>query len=389
MAKQIHIMIICGEPSGDLHAANLAKELFKINPSIIIQAVGGDQLRSSGAEIISEIRGFTVLGFFDVIKKLPRFLALQRNILDKIRTVKPAAVILVDFSGFNLRLAKKINNSVPVIYYIPPQVWASRPGRLNSIRKYISKLIVIFEFERDFYKKHGIEVDFAGGHPLLDTAKPTMPKKDFFEKFGLNQSELTIALLPGSRQQEIRQILPVMLEAAKIISKQIPRIQFIVAKSAQLDNSLYRNISKNFNLNLKVIEAMTYDCLQAADFCLITSGTATLEAAIMQKPFLIIYKMGILNYLLYRPQVKIPYIGIVNIISGKQIIPEFIQFNARGRSIAAGALKLLKNEFELKKMTADLTRFKSLLGKEGAALRSAGIITEFIAKDENKSDQNN
>jgi len=288
-------MIICGEPSGDLHAGNLAKELFKSNPAIRIQAVGGDQLRLSGAEIISEIKGFTVLGFFDVIKKLPRFRALQRKILDRISREKFASVILVDFSGFNLRLAKKINNSVPVIYYIPPQVWASRPGRLNSIKKYISKLIVIFDFERDFYKKHGIEVDFAGGHPLLDIVKPTMPKKDFSEKFGLNQSGLTIALLPGSRQQEIRLILPVMLEAAAIISKQAPGVQFIVVKSAQLDGSLYRNISNNFHLNLKVIEAKTYDCLQAADFCLITSGTATLEAAIMQKPFLIVYKMGILN----------------------------------------------------------------------------------------------
>jgi len=379
-------MIICGEPSGDLHAANLAKELFKSNPAIRIQAVGGDQLRSSGAEIISEIKSLAVLGFFDVIKKLPRFRALQRKILDKINAERPAAVILVDFSGFNLRLAKIINKSVPVIYYISPQVWASRPGRLNSIRKYISKLIVIFEFEKDFYKRHGIEVDFAGGHPLLDIVKPTMPKKDFFERFGLNQSALTIALLPGSRQQEIRQILPVMLEAALIISGQIPGVQFIVAKSAQLDSSLYRKVSKNSKLNLKVIEAKTYDCLQAADFCLITSGTATLEAAIMQKPFLIIYKMGILNYLLYRPQVKIPYIGIVNIIAKKQIIPEFIQFKARGRSIADGALKLLKNDSELKKMAAELIRFKSLLGKEGSARRSAEIISEFIAKRENKSD---
>jgi len=383
MGDQTNLMIICGEPSGDLHAANLAKELLRINHRITIQAVGGSALRQCGAQVFSDIKDFTALGFFDVIRKLPRFLTLQRKILRKIDKTNPAAIILVDFSGFNLRLAKKINKRIPVIYYISPQVWASRPGRLNSIKRYVNKLIVIFEFERDFYKKHGIEAEFAGGHPLLDIVKPTMPKRDFFETFGLNQSELTIALLPGSRQQEIKHILPVMLGAASIISKQKPGTQFIVAKSAQLDNGLYRDIIRNFKVDVKVVDAMTYDCLEAADFCLITSGTATLEAAIMQKPFLIIYKMGILNYLLYRPQVKIPRIGIVNIISGKDMIPEFIQFNALPSSIAAGALKFLNQPAELKKMAADLAWFRSLLGKNGSAVRSAGIIADFINKNEN------
>jgi lipid-A-disaccharide synthase len=374
-AKQI--IIVCGEASGDLNAGYLAKSLKEIDPTIKISGVGGQLLRSSGAEIFYDIKGLSVMGLFDVLKKLPLFFSLKKLILQKIQQEKPDAIILVDFSGFNLRLAKAINRTLPVIYYVSPQVWASRPGRIKTIRKYIHKMIVLFKFEQDFYRSHGIDVDFAG-HPLLDIVRPSMEKEGFLAKFNLSKSKTTIALLPGSRQSEIENVLPVMLGAAKIIAAKINNIQFLIAKSRQVEWSIYKRLTLNFNYDLRIIEGMTYDCLNAADFCLVCSGTATLETAIMQKPFAIIYKMNPLNYLLYRPQVKVPYIGMANIVANKMIVPEFIQFKATADSIASSALKVLNDPAAAKQMTDGLALVKSRLGPGDAGSRAARAVMDFI-----------
>jgi lipid-A-disaccharide synthase len=376
---QKHILIICGEASGDLNAANLAKGVLEIDPGIKISGVGGEQLASTDAEIYCDIKDFSVIGFFDALKKLPKFFTLQKLILKKIEEEKPDAIILVDFSGFNLRLAKKINKAIPVIYYISPQVWASRQGRINTIKKYISKLIVLFKFEHDFYKRFGIDADFAG-HPLLDIVGPTMAKKEFLGELGFSESKITIALLPGSRSQEIENILPIMLKASLLISRQMAGIQFVIVKSTQVDWDTYNRKVHGLDMDLKIIEGKTYDCLNIADFCLVASGTATLETAIMQKPFAIIYKMNLLNYFLYRPQVKVPYIGMVNIVAGKKIVPEFIQFGARPERISEQVLKILKNPSQLEQMKKNLAKIKDSLGEKGASMRAAQIIIDFLNK---------
>jgi lipid-A-disaccharide synthase len=319
------------------------------------------------------------MGLFDVLKKLPLFFSLKKLILQKIRQGKPDAIILVDFSGFNLRLAKAINKTLPVIYYVSPQVWASRPGRIKTIRKYVHKMIVLFKFEQDFYRSHGIDADFAG-HPLLDIVRPSMEKEGFLAKFGLSSSKTTIALLPGSRQSEIENVLPVMLGAAKIIAAKINNIQFLIAKSGQVEWDLYKRLTLDFNYDLRIIEGMTYDCLNAADFCLVCSGTATLETAMLRRPFAIIYKMNPLNYLLYRPQVKVPYIGMANIVANKMIVPEFIQFKATADNIASSALKVLNDPDAAKQMTDGLALVKSLLGPGGAGSRAARIVVDFLTQ---------
>ncbi|MDD5595820.1 MAG: lipid-A-disaccharide synthase [Candidatus Omnitrophica bacterium] len=372
-----HILIVCGEASGDLNAANLAKEILKINPEIKISAVGGQLLRQAGAEVFYDIKELSVIGFFDVLKKLPKFFQLKRAVLEKIEATKPDAVILVDFSGFNLRLAKEINNTRPVIYYISPQVWASRSGRIKTIKKYIRQIIVLFKFEEEFYKKHGMEVKFTG-HPLLDIVRPSMEKNEFSKALGLSESKITLALLPGSRKQEIEKILPIMLKTGEIISQYKPGLQIVIAKSTQVDWEIYRKFTDKFNFNLKIIEGKTYDCLNIADFALVASGTATLETAIMQKAFVIIYRMNWLNYLLYRPQVRVPYIGMVNIVAQKKIIPEFIQFGARPKKIASNVLKILQNPSRLEQMKNDLAQIKISLGEKGASCRAAQTLLEFL-----------
>jgi lipid-A-disaccharide synthase len=374
-----HIFIVCGEASGDLNASNLVKAIKQINPQTRFSCVGGDFLRKEGAEIIYNIKSLSVMGFFDVLKKLPVFFGLKKIVLDRIKQEKPNAIILVDFSGFNLRLAKAINKSIPVIYYVSPQVWASRAGRIETIKKFISKMVVLFKFEEDFYKKFDMNVDFAG-HPLIDIVKPSQEKNEFLKQAGLSQQKLTIALLPGSRKQEIIKILPIMLKSALLITKSFSETQFIIAKSPQVDWEIYNDLIKKFNLNLKIIEGKTYDSLNASDFALVCSGTATLETAIMQKPFLIIYKMSLLNYLLYRPQVKLPYIGMVNIVAGKKIIPEFIQFKAKPKEITAEVIRILKNPAQLQQIKNALIQVKSSLGESGASSRAAKIVIEFLNK---------
>jgi len=379
MAEIKHIFIICAEASGDLHAGNLAKRILEINPDIRISGIGGTFMRQSGANIYCDIKDLAVIGFFDVLKKLPKFFALKKLILEKIKEEKPDAIILVDFSGFNLRLAKKINKTLPVIYYVSPQVWASRPGRIKTIKDYIHKMIVLFRFEEEFYKRYGVDVDFVG-HPLLDIVKPTAEEKEFLRNFNLSESKTTIALLPGSRKQEIENILPIMLKTSLSINQKIKNTQFVIAKSPQVDLDIYNRIIRGANIDLKIIEGKTYDCLNIADFCLVASGTATLETAIMQRPFVVIYKMNLLNYLLYRPQVRVPYIGMVNIVAGKEIVPEFIQFGACPKDISEQALEILRNPARIEQMKNDLTLVKSLLGEKGASLRAAQIVIDFLKK---------
>jgi lipid-A-disaccharide synthase len=207
-----------------------------------------------------------------------------------------------------------------------------------------------------------------------------MEKKEFYNSLKLYESKTTIALLPGSRKQEIENILPLMLKASAIIQENRQDIQFVVVKSNQVDWDTYHHITHNSKLNLKVVEGKTYDCLNIADFCLVCSGTATVETAIMQKPFVIVYKMNILNYLLYRPQVRIPYIGMVNIVAGKKIIPEFVQFGACPRKIAREALKILKTPSETERMKNNLAQVKTSLGEKGATSRAAQIIVDFLNK---------
>lgn len=398
------IIVVCGEPSGDLQAGLLVSQIKALDTGVKVYAVGGECLKNAGAEIIQDINGLSVLGFFDALKKLGKFKKLMRLVLEEIREIRPEAIIFVDFSGFNLRLARKINKRVRTIYYISPQVWASRRGRIKTIKNYIDKLIVIFRFEQDFYKKFGIKAEFVG-HPLLETVKPTLAREEALKEFDLREGAPVFALLPGSRPSEIKNILPVMLGTAKLIKEKIPEAQFIISKPSSLDNILYEKIIKsssgednpsfrslrapgakcprrsNLNLEIRIIENKQYDCLNAADFVLVASGTATLEAAIMQKPNVVIYKMGLLNYLLYRPQVKVPFIGMENIVAGKLVAPEFIQFRAKPKLIADKTLEILHDKEKLAGIQRDFSELKEKLGppQSAPALRSAQSILLFLA----------
>ena len=358
-------------------AGNLVAAIKKLDPQIKFWGVGGRQLAKTGAEIFCNINELSVMGFFDVLKKLPRFLRLKNIFLRQIDIHQPDCLILVDFSGFNLRLACAINKRIPVVYYVSPQIWASREGRINCIKKFISLIIVLFKFEEEFYQQRQIQATCVG-HPLIDLVKPSIEQQNFLDSFGINPTKKIIALLPGSRKQEVKLILPLMLKAAQLINKAICETQFIIAKPPNLDTQIYQNECKNFALDLKIVNDRTYDCLNIAQASLVCSGTATLEAAIIQKPFVIVYKTNLFNYLLYRPQIKIPYIGMVNIVAGKKIVPEFIQFDAQPKMIAQSIIELLENPLSANRMSQELKTVKNILGEPGAAERAAKLILNFL-----------
>jgi lipid-A-disaccharide synthase len=228
-------------------------------------------------------------------------------------------------------------------------------------------MIVLFEFEREFYKKYGMDAEFTG-HPLLDIVKSEAPRND---------PQTTIALLPGSRKQEVKRILPIMLESAKLINQEIPA-RFIIAKAPGVARRIYAEIINRIKVKAEIEEDKTYACLNQSDFAFVCSGTATLETAILEKPFVIIYKTSLLNYLLYRPLIKVPYIGIINIMAGKKIIPEFIQFGASPKKIAKQALEILNNPAKLQNIKTELAKIKSSLGEPGASARAAKLILDFL-----------
>ncbi|MBI5416073.1 MAG: lipid-A-disaccharide synthase [Candidatus Omnitrophica bacterium] len=371
---QKHFVIVAGEASGDLHAAHLVDELKRIDPALTFSGVGGARMRASGVELYHDMSSLAVVGFFEVLKHYREIREVFNLILKKIGTVRPQAVILVDYPGFNLRLAREIKKrDIPVIYYISPQVWAWKANRVRQVARYVDKMLVFFTFEKEFYARRGIEVDFVG-HPLIDVVHPATSKTEFLKTHGLSADRLTIGLLPGSRQNEIRNLLPVMLEAADILRREFTQIQFIVLKAHTIDRSLLDPVCARAACRPVIIEEKTYDGINASDLCMVASGTATLETAILGKPMVIIYRTSLLTWLLARCLVKIPHIGLVNVVAGRKVVPECVQFQARGENIAAELKRMFTDEMQISDIKADLQKVREALGPGGSTQRSARII---------------
>lgn len=372
-------MIIAGESSGDFHSASLISALKSINPDLEICGIGGENMRAAGAEIFFDIAELSIIGFTCVLANLKKIKQLFNLVLKRIDQQVPDAVILVDYPGFNLKIAKEIKKkNIPVIYYISPQIWAWWRGRIKTIQRCVDKMIVVFKFEEVLYRDSGIDVSFVG-HPLLDIAQAITSREEFLNKLGLPAQNRTVGLVPGSRKMEVERILPILLESAKIIKKKSPQTQFAVLKAAALEKEIFNSAIKKANLPAVVCENQTYNFLNACDFALVASGTATLETAIMHTPMIVVYKVSFLNWLIAKPLVKLPYIGLVNVVAGKRIVPEFIQFQAQPALIAECALEILGSEETLTKVKQELKKVHQSLGESGASLRAAETILSFLS----------
>jgi len=374
------IFIVAGEPSGDLHGANLVKNLKIIDPDLHFYGLGGAKMLSAGVKINFNLAELAVVGFIEVLKNLKVFKKLFNDIIYEVGKIKPKAIILVDYPGFNLRLAKTIKEKYPlvkIIYYISPQVWAWNSKRIKLIEKVVDKILVIFKFEEELYKKHNVSVDFAG-HPLLDSVKITKERSEFLKIHNLDENKRIIALLPGSRENEIKLNLRIMLKTAGIFSQTNRDYQFIVLKTPELNLSLYQNILNKFKVDAAIIENDTYNGINASDFCLVASGTATLETAIIKKPMFVIYKVKLLTWIIAKLVIKLKFISLANIVAGKKIVPEFLQFRARPEAISREMLSLLSSPSEIEEMMSELSKVKDSLGAKGASEKCAQAINAFL-----------
>lgn len=374
------ILIVAGEASGDCHAAHLVTSLKKVYPEAFFYGLGGKELKNAGVELTFDLTSIAVVGFIEILKNYKTFKKIFDDILEKTRQIKPDTAILVDYPGFNLRLARELKKmGIKVIYFISPQIWAWGSKRIHFIKKNVDLMLVLFKFEEILYTGGKFNVKFVG-HPLLDIVKPQRSREAILDAFGFRRNNPTISLLPGSREREIANHLPVMLDAAKKIYKKNPDTQFFICRASTVNPVIFDHIVNNAKLNMpfKIIDDLTYAGINASDLVLVASGTATLETAILNKPMIIIYKVSFLTWVLAKLFVKIPYIGLVNVVAGQKIVPELLQFDATATKIAKTAIGLLEDKQQLEKIHAELYALKNTLGIPGACARASEEIKKFL-----------
>jgi lipid-A-disaccharide synthase len=369
------LLLSCGEASGDLYAGALTRELLALDPALSIAGLGGPQFAAAGGRLVDDYRELSVTGLTEWIPKLPRLLAARRRLVAAARSDRPDVLILIDFSGFNFRLAPSIKRlGVPVIYYISPQIWASRPGRISTIRAIADRVLVIFPFEAAIYEEGGVPVEFVG-HPLIDLAKPSATREQFLAARGLISSAPTVAILPGSRPNEISRILPDLAAAARLIRREIPDAQFVVARAPHLDDDLFDAVrGDNSGVRFTLVEGDTDTVLASADVALTASGTATVQAALHDTPMVVVYRMSPLSYQLARRVVRLDTIGMVNLIAGEPIVPELVQDAFTPEAVAREAISMLTDRDRAARIRAGLATVRSRLGGPGASRRAAEAI---------------
>jgi lipid-A-disaccharide synthase len=369
------MMIVAGEASGDMHGAKLAEALIARNRRMDLFGIGGDRMRSAGVRIEVDAHRLAVVGITEVIAKLPQIIDGMRTAKRLITECKPDLLILIDFPDFNLRLAafaKK--HGVPVLYYISPQIWAWRQGRVRKIRQIVDHMAVILPFEEAFYRRHGVPATFVG-HPLMDQyhdlAPPPSPSN--------SEERLPIGLMPGSRDSEVRKLLPPMLVAARLI-EQRKRVRFLLSQAPSVTPNLLQRMVDEADLDITLFRGDTGRLLQEAALVIVASGTTTLEAALHQTPMIIVYKISPLSYQLGKALIRVPHIGLVNLIAGKRLAPELIQQQASPEAIAKEALTLLNSPERLEGIKTELGEVARRLGASGASDKVAQIAIDLLAK---------
>lgn len=362
--------IIAGEASGDLHASGLIKAMKQLQPDLEIAGWGGDLMAEAGCQIQKHYRELAFMGFVEVISNITTIFANFKLVKQQIKAFKPDAVIFVDYPGFNMRLlpwAKK--SGIRTIYYISPQVWAWHKSRALTLKKYVDDMLVILPFETDFFAKYGMKVHYVG-HPLLDVIQHKQASPAFYPELGLSDEKPLVALLPGSRRQEISVLLPIMQQFAQ----SRPDLQFVVAAAPSLDLSYYQSICPDMS-GLTFIQGRTYDLLAHADFALVASGTATLETALFSVPQLVLYKGNPISYMIARWLISVKYISLVNLLLDRPLIRELIQHDVRVETIQE-AFNTLEKPEELASIHAGYEDLKTILGGQGAAQRAASHILD-------------
>jgi lipid-A-disaccharide synthase len=371
-------MLVVGEASGDLHGSGLVRSLLDKDPGLDIFGAGGENLRKQGLRVIFDVARLTGMGFAELKDNLAVLWEAYRLFRRSLREDKPNLLILVDFPEFNLRLARLAKKlRIPVLYYISPQVWAWRRRRIRQIADTIDRMAVVFPFEVSLYEKEGIDVSFVG-HPLLDVVQPTQNREETLVRYGLDPQKKTIVLLPGSRKGEVAYHLSPMLDAAARLRRGMD-VQFVLVRASTVARQGIQQTLKDVSVPVTMVENDTYNVLNAADLAWLASGTATLEAALLQKPMVIVYRMAWLTYSLARLLVNVKHIGMVNIIAGERVVPELIQGELTSARIFQESEKIFLDPELHAETIRKLAEVRQRLGTPGAAARVADMAFSMMA----------
>jgi lipid-A-disaccharide synthase len=379
-ARGTEVMLVAGEASGDSHAANLVEALRRLRPDIRCYGMGGGNMRAAGVEILVDSARLAVVGLVEVLAHYSEIKAALRTLQEVIRVRKPKLLILVDYPDFNLRLAATAKQArVKVLYYVSPQVWAWRPGRVKKIGRLVDMMAVVFAFEEPFYQDAGVPVRFVG-HPLVDEAKPSMTRAQALARFKLRPGAKTIGLFPGSRRSEIMRLLPILVKTSKLLHARFPHLQFVLPVAPGLDRTWVESFVDRRAPAIAMIEgASIYNVIQACDAIVTASGTATLQIALMTTPMVIIYKVSTLSYWVAKRLVKVNHIGLANIVAGKGVVREFIQRDARAARIAVEVERLLSDPGYAARMRENMQAILAALGEPGGSTNAAQLALEMLS----------
>lgn len=372
------VFISAGEASGDLHAAGLIAELRKLHPDTSMWGLGGNRMRSEDVETLHDVSELSTMGFAEIVRKLPFFRRVLKTVEGRFDQERPDAAILVDYPGMNFKFAERLNRlGIPFVYYILPQVWAWHRSRIEKMKRWNAKFISILPFESEFFSKHGLEVEFCG-HPLVDLAKPETEPGAFRASAGVGGSDRLIAVLPGSRIQEIGSILPVVLSATKVVGENLSNLKIMCRPVDKSQNDMFSQIIHDVGVDAEIFNGNLYDLLAAAHLTLVASGTATVEAAICRSPSIVLYRTNWLTYMIAKRIIKISYIAMANIIAGESIYPELIQSDVNPRRIATEVMRFLKNPEYTESVKSKAARVLTLLGEGDAYKRAAQAVAPYL-----------
>lgn len=374
------IIIVAGERSGDIYGAGLARALQARLPGVEIFGCGGESMRQAGVDTLVDSHQIAVAGVTEIVSGIPRAYRAFHQLLDEADRCQPQLAILIDFPEFNLRMARQLKKrQIPVVYFVSPQVWAWRKRRVQKLKARVAKMIVIFDFEEEIYQRAGVPVEYVG-HPLVDMVRTHLARQEFFDKVGLDASVQTVALLPGSRPKEVITNLPVMLDAATRLTFR-RKLQFVVAVAPSIDPRwLETTLLECYVGRVTVRTAVhaTYDALQHSDVAVVASGTATLEAALRERPMVVVYRVSALTWLVGKLLVKVPYYSMVNILAKKELVPELMQNDFNAANVAGRVEYLLDHPEIRKEMVQGFQALKPRLGRGGAIERAADAMVEVL-----------
>lgn len=388
------LLIIGGEASADHHGARVMQSLRTMDPNLHIFGVGGAEMRKEGMEVIAPAEDMAVAGLTEVLWALPRIFAIRNRLLAAVDTFCPKAAVLIDHPDFNLRLARKLKTrGVRVIYFISPQVWAWRQGRVRTIRKLVDHMLVILPFEAEFYAKHGVEAEFVG-HPLIEELQSAPTSDAARKQLALAPTHgPVVALLPGSRRKEVSRHLPIMLESVRLLRERYPKLEAVIPIANTIPKKMVETLIRlhdarnQTHANVRLIDSQAIEAMSAADAIVVASGTASLQAALLAKPIVVVYRVSWLTHQILRRMIQVAHIAMVNLIAGRALVPELIQNMFTPQNVYSTVVELLEDREQRKELVHELGEIRKRLAQGKGAKRVAEVVATCLRSSHETSTQ--